>query len=68
MTSNKLFFKEKSSLSEKSLQSFLDKVSLPKLNENRTIQWEGVTTESGILKTLPSIENDKSLGNDGITK
>ena len=61
-------FYEKISKSKECIQSFPDKVSLPKLNENQTIQWEGATTESEILKTLPSIENDKSLGNDGITK
>ena len=54
MTSNKLFFKEKSSLSEKSLQSFLDKVSLPKLNDDQALECEGVINEHEFLKALTS--------------
>ena len=38
------------SLSEECIQSFLDKVSLPKLNENQTIKCEGAITESEFLK------------------
>ena len=38
-----------------------DKVSLPKLNENQTLKCE-------LLKALTSIDNDKSPGNDDITK
>ena len=34
-------FKEKLSLSEECIQSFLDKVSLSKLTENQTIKCEG---------------------------
>ena len=50
MTSIKLFFKEKPSLSEESIQCFCDKVSLPKLCDNQTLQCEGVKYENGILK------------------
>ena len=62
------FFKEKLSISEECIQSFLDKVSLPKLNENQTFKCEGAITECEHLKALTSMDNDKSLGNDGITK
>ena len=34
-------FKEKLSISEECIQSFLDKVSLPNLNENQTLKCEG---------------------------
>ena len=34
-------FKEKFSMSEECIQIFLDKVSLPKLNENQTLKCEG---------------------------
>ena len=61
-------FKEKLSISEECIQSFLDKVSLPKLNENQTLKCEVVTTESELLKALTSMDNDKSPGNDDITK
>ena len=39
-------FKEKLSISEECIQSFPDKVSLPKLNENQTLKCEGAMIES----------------------
>ena len=60
-------FKEKQSISEEYIQSFLDKVSLPKLNENQTLKCEGVVAESELLKALTSMDNDKSPLN-GIAK
>ena len=62
------FFKEKLSISEECIQSFLDKVSLAKLNENQTLKCETAITECEVLKALTSRDNDKSPGNDGITK
>ena len=61
-------FREKLSISKECIQSFLHKVSLSKLNENQTLKCEGAITESGLLKALTSSDNDKSLGNDDITK
>ena len=60
--------KVKLPIPEKCIQSFLDKVSLPKLNENQTPIGESAITESELLKVLPSMNNDKSPGNAGITK
>ena len=59
---------EKLSISEECIPSFLDKVSLPKLNENQTLKCEGTITECELLKALTSMYNEKSPGNDGITK
>ena len=56
------------SISEERIQIFLDKVSLPKLNENQTHKCEGAITEYEILKALTSMDKDKSPGNDSITK
>ena len=56
------------SISEERIQIFLDKVSLPKLNENQTHKCEGAITEYEILKPLTSMDKDKSPGNDSITK
>ena len=63
-------FLNKLSLSEECIQSFLHKVSLPKLNENQTLKCEGAITESKLLKALTSMDNDndKSPGKDSITK
>ena len=56
------------SISEERIQIFLDKVSLPKLNENQTHKCEGAITEYEILKALTSMDKDKSPENDSITK
>ena len=40
----------------------------PKLQEEQVIKCEGEITESELLKSVKSIKNDKSLGNDGLTK
>ena len=61
-------FKEKLFKSEECIQSFLDKVSVPKLNENQTVKCEDAITECELLKALMSMHNDESPGNDGITK
>ena len=68
ITSIKPFLKEKQSLSEECIQGFLNKVSLPKLNENQTLKYEGAISECELLKALSSMDNDKSPGNDSITK
>ena len=62
------FFKAKLSLSEEYIQSFLDKVSLPKIHENQTLICEFAITECELLKALTSLNNDKSAGKDGIAK
>lgn len=43
-------------------------MSHSKLNESQTFKCEGATTESELLNSLTCMENDKSLGNDDITK
>ena len=43
-------------------------MSLPKLNENQTLKCEGAITECELSKALNSMDNDKSPGNDDITK
>ena len=58
-------FQEKLSLSGECIHSFLDKVSLPKLDENQTLKCEGAIAESELLTFM---DNDQSPGNDGIAK
>ena len=43
-------------------------MSLPKLNKNQTLKCEGEITECELLQALTSMDNDKSPGNDSITK
>ena len=61
-------FKEKLSLSKESIQSFLDKVSLPKLNDNQALECECFMKENELLKAIISMDNDKKPGKNGITK
>ena len=41
---------------------------VPKLQEEQVIKCEGEIKESELLKYLKSMKNDKSPGNDGLTK
>ena len=43
-------------------------MSLSKVKKNQTLKCEGAITECKLLKALISMDNDKSPGNDGITK
>ena len=61
-------FKEKLSISEERMHSALDKMSFPKFNEKQTLKCEGDIIESELFKALTSMQNDKSPGNDRITK
>ena len=62
-----ILFKEQLSLSEKSIQSFLDKVPLPNLNDNQVLESSPIN-ENELLKALTSMDNDKRPGYDDITK
>ena len=55
-------------MSEESVKSFVDKVSLPKLNDDQALECEGVINKNEILKSLSSMDNDKAPGNNGITE
>ena len=67
-TSIKIFLKKNYPYRKNVCMSFLGKVSVSKLNENQTIKCEGAITESELLKALTFMGNDKSPGNDAITK
>ena len=60
-------FKEKLSISEEFIQSFLDKASLTKPSKNQTLKCESAITKKEHLKALTSMDNDNSPGSDGIT-
>ena len=50
------------------IQNFLDKIYLPKCNENQSLTHRGPITESELLKALFSMDNDKSPGSNRIIK
>ena len=61
-------FKNISSNTSADYESFLNEVSVPKLNYEDAIICEGDLNELESLKALKSMQNSKSPGNDGLTK
>ena len=43
-------------------------MSLHKLNDNQAFECEGVINNNELLKALTSMDNDKTHGNNSITK
>ena len=64
----KNLFTEKISTSKEKVDTFLNKMSLPKLDNQKAFSYEGPVTETELLNALKSMSNDKSPGNDGLTK
>ena len=64
----KNLFKENLNTSKDAIFSFLENINLPTLTNEQALECEGIISETELLKALKSIKNDKSPGNDGITK
>ena len=50
------------------IESYLELIPLPKLTSEQTLSCEGIIPEDEVFKSLKSIENNKSSGNDGLSK
>ena len=61
-------FKEKQGTSENCFNSLFNDFNIPSLNSEEMPSCEGNLTEQEIYKSLTSFENNKSPGNDGLTK
>ena len=61
-------FKNTSSNTSEDCESFLNEVSVPKLSYEDARICEGDLNELELLKALKSMQNNKSPGNDGLTK
>ena len=61
-------FKEKQSTSENRFNSLLNDLNIASLNSEEMLFCEGNLTEQEIYKSLTSFKNNKSPGNDGLTK
>ena len=49
------------------IEAYLEHIPLPKPTNEETLSWEGVISEDEALKSLKSMENNKSAGNDRIS-
>ena len=61
-------FKEKQGTNENRFNSFLNDLNIPLLNSEEILSCEGNLAEQEIYKLLTSFENNKSPGNDRLTK
>ena len=50
------------------IKSFLSHVNIPKFSEDNEKLWEEDLTKKDLYDSLKSMQNDKSLGNDGLTE
>ena len=64
----KNLFKKNLNTSKEAISSFLENIYLPTLTNEQALECEGIISETELLKALKSIKNDKSPGNDAITK
>ena len=61
-------YKETLSFSGNNLETYLNTISFPKLTKGKSKTLGGGITEKELLIALQSMENNKSPGNDGLTK
>ena len=61
-------YMEKQNISEDSICNFLNDITIPSLTLEQSLSCEGNLTEKEICNSLISFENNKSPGNDGLTK
>ena len=50
------------------IEAYLDNIQLPKLTNEQTLSCEGIVSEDEVFKSLKSKDNNKSPGNDGLSK
>ena len=61
-------YKETLSFSSNNLETYLNTISFPKLTKEKSKTLDGGITENELFIALHSMENNKSPGNDGLTK
>ena len=61
-------FKKREEKTTVEIKVFLNVIDVPKLSEDQVKLCEEDLTEKDLYKSLRSIQNDKSLGSDGLTK
>ena len=61
-------YRDKLSVTKENAKIFLNSLNVPTMNENHFLECERSLNESDILAALKSMKNEKSPGNDGISK
>ena len=61
-------FKKREQKTVTEIKSFLSHINIPKLSEDKRKLCEEDLTEKDLCDSLKSMQNDKSPGNDGLTK
>ena len=61
-------YKETLSFSSNNLETYLNTISFPKLTKEKSKTLDGGITENELFIALQNMENNKSPGNDGLTK
>ena len=64
----KALFKKRKQETTDEIKDFLNVIDVPKLSEDQVKLCEEDLTEKDLYKSLRSMQNDKSPGNDGLTK
>ena len=68
MPKNKNLFTEKSEFQKESINAYLCQINIPILTEGQSQTCEDPIIESELLNVLKTMSNNKSPGNDGLTK
>ena len=61
-------FSRKVQIQTDKTEDYLENILLPKLAKEQILSCEGIISEDEVFKSLESIENNKSPGNDGFSK
>ena len=61
-------YMEKQNISEDSICNFLNDITVPSFTTEQSLSCEGNLTEKEIYNSLIGFENNRSPGNDGLTK
>ena len=61
-------FSRKVQIQTDKIETYLENLPLPKLINEQALSCEGIISEDEVFTSLESMENNKSLGSDGLSK